>query len=164
MKRDTLYLILPLVCGLGMLALLIFANQVNRSVISAPESVIPVKAGSHITVNLHSLKLEIADTLAAQQRGLGGRVSLASDQGMLFVFDRPGRYPFWMKDVAFPLDIIWLKQGIVQEVAQFESVTDAILIPSYTPRYAADRVIEVNAGVAQQFGLKPGVRVLGLPK
>lgn len=50
----------------------------------------------------------IADNAALQEQGLSGWTSLQSSQGMLFVFNKDGKYPFWMKDMNFPIDIVWL--------------------------------------------------------
>ncbi|MDX1536041.1 MAG: DUF192 domain-containing protein, partial [Candidatus Spechtbacterales bacterium] len=66
-------------------------------------------------------KLEIADTeitveLAEKPedkaKGLSGRSSLAEEHGMLFVFNRPGTYSFWMKEMNFPIDIIWIGEDM----------------------------------------------------
>src|SRR5687768_2066853 len=55
-----------------------------------------------------TVTLEIADTEAERQRGLMHRESLAAQAGMLFVFDKPGFYPFWMQNCRIALDIVWL--------------------------------------------------------
>src|SRR5208282_2732770 len=53
------------------------------------------------------LTVELAATATAQERGLSGRASMPSNEGMLFVFDHPSYWSFWMTDMKFPLDIIW---------------------------------------------------------
>ena len=61
-----------------------------------------------------ALSVEVADTQASRELGLSGREKMGDDEGILFVFDTPGRYGFWMKDMQFPLDIIWINQnGVV---------------------------------------------------
>lgn len=52
--------------------------------------------------------VEIADTEVKRETGLSGRTSLPHHQGMLFVFDTPGTYGFWMKDMKIPIDIVWI--------------------------------------------------------
>src|SRR6266705_3024888 len=61
-----------------------------------------------LQVSGHIVRLEVAKTAAAQAKGLGGRQGIANDQGMLFVFSKEDVECFWMKDMRFPLDIIWL--------------------------------------------------------
>jgi len=56
------------------------------------------------------IKVDLALTEAQREQGLSGRQSLNENEGMLFVFDSPGNYPFWMKDMNFPIDIIWLSE------------------------------------------------------
>lgn len=104
-------------------------------------------------------RLESADTAPLRQKGLGGRDALCETCGMLFVFDQPGRYAFWMKDMRFPLTLIWLAGEQVVFVAR-----DVSPDVSYTldPPVFADRVIEINAG--QSTDLNPGDRVRFLPQ
>ena len=53
---------------------------------------------------------EIADTSALRGRGLSGRGSLSEERSILFVFPEPGRYGFWMPDMRFPIDIVWIDE------------------------------------------------------
>lgn len=88
-----------------------------------------------------------------QAKGLGGRNGLCSDCAMLFLFDKSDYYAFWMKDMRFPIDIIWIDGNRVVFIAH--NVTpDAT--STLTPPVAADKVLEVNAGTAEQFGISLG--------
>src|SRR3989338_5701660 len=55
-----------------------------------------------------AVRVTVADTPESRERGLSGRDGLASDEGMLFVFQNDGYHTFWMKDMLFSIDIIWL--------------------------------------------------------
>ena len=61
-----------------------------------------------IKINNHTFNVEVAKTPKDQQLGLSGRDGISDDQGMLFAFDTPDYYNFWMKDMKFPLDIIFI--------------------------------------------------------
>lgn len=91
------------------------------------------------------LRLETVSSSKAIMKGLSGRSSLQRDQGMLFVFEKPGKYCFWMKDMNFPIDIIWINESkkvvTVKENVKPESYPD-----SFCPSESARYVIEVNAG------------------
>ncbi|MBI5465670.1 MAG: DUF192 domain-containing protein, partial [Candidatus Kerfeldbacteria bacterium] len=63
-----------------------------------------------------SLTVEVADSLSSRVQGLSGRDKLGPNHGMLFLFSSPGQYEFWMKDMKFALDFLWLNQGVVTEV------------------------------------------------
>jgi hypothetical protein len=64
-----------------------------------------------VCFNNYCFKVEIADTPEKRRAGLMHRVSLPENQGMLFVFEKPGIYGFWMKNTLIPLDIIWLDEN-----------------------------------------------------
>ena len=114
------------------------------------------------TVDLRGkMTLDVADTPSSRELGLGGRPSMATDHGMIFVFDKPGIYPFWMKGMHFKLDIIWISQGIVQEVVPMNPpVNDNVFPDTHVPVHQADHVLEVNEGVAQELGIKRGVKIV----
>jgi len=57
-----------------------------------------------------NINVELANTNASREIGLSYRTSMNQDEGMLFVFDKIGKYGFWMKDMNFPLDILWLDE------------------------------------------------------
>lgn len=111
------------------------------------------------------LTVEVADTDAARAQGLSGRESLLPGHGMLFTFERPGQYQFWMKDMRFGLDFVWLAGGQVAEV------TENVLPPTLEkpdpvrlwPKAPVTSVIEVPAGWVQAQGVAVGDEIKGLP-
>ncbi|MCH8049079.1 DUF192 domain-containing protein, partial [Patescibacteria group bacterium] len=65
------------------------------------------------------LQVEIADTQEKREKGLSNRESLQENRGMLFLFEKPGRYGFWMKEMNFAIDIIWIdKDKSVTEITK----------------------------------------------
>lgn len=102
-----------------------------------------------------AIQVLVATSSADQERGLGGRASLPADQGMLFVFPVPGSYAFWMKDMEFPLDIVWI--GSDEVVAGVTSGIPADSFPStYLPPRPISYVLELNAGAAEKYGIGSG--------
>ncbi len=93
---------------------------------------------------------------AARAKGLSGRPSLAPHTGMLFVFETPGRYGFWMKDMKFPIDIVWIEGGRVVDIVEKAPPDDRPTRPVYYPRRPASRVLELPAGFSEKYGLKIG--------
>jgi hypothetical protein len=107
------------------------------------------------------MRLEVADTDASRMHGLSGRESLEPNAGMLFVFGHRGIYPFWMKGMKFPLDIVWIDDGKVVDVETLEPPSPYLNIPpNHIPRGMADLVLEVNAGKAAELGLAKGAYVI----
>ncbi|MDP1719086.1 MAG: DUF192 domain-containing protein [bacterium] len=109
-----------------------------------------------LNINGNLLYVEVADTSAARSQGLSDREQLAENQGMLFVFPVPAIYPFWMKDMKFPIDIIWIRGNKVIGVADNAAVPGGATLPIYSPPGLMDKVLEVGVGVAAKLGIKEG--------
>ena len=106
--------------------------------------------------------LELAITPEERQVGLSGRASLPRDAGMLFVFAQERTLGFWMKDTLIPLDILFIDsdQRIV-DIQTMEPQPEASNseLTRYHSGQPAMYALEVNAGIAAELGLKPGMRV-----
>ncbi|MCX6751552.1 MAG: DUF192 domain-containing protein, partial [Candidatus Nomurabacteria bacterium] len=91
----------------------------------------------------------------AQEKGLSGRKSLNEDQGMLFVFYKSEIYPFWMKDMNFAIDIIWIDEDFrvvfIKKNASTQSYPE-----TFTPNQNARYVLEGSAGFSEKNNLKVG--------
>ncbi len=107
-----------------------------------------------------SITAELAMTAEERARGLMFRERIQPDQGMLFVFEEEGIYPFWMKNTLIPLDILWLggDRRIVHIASDLPPCT-AEPCPSYDPEVPAFYVLELKAGEARARGLKTGDRL-----
>ena len=109
------------------------------------------------TINGHTFTVEVAKNSDEQQLGLSGRESLASDHGMLFLFEKPGTYSFWMKNMNFPIDIIFINEDKVVSVVHNAAPADENQNPQlYTPEAPIDTALEINAGLAEKYTIKKG--------
>lgn len=111
--------------------------------------------------------LEVARTEPERSRGLMFRTSMAEQAGMIFLFERPGVYPFWMKNTLIPLDMFWTDTtGKVVWIAESVPPCQADPCPEYPPKAVASYVIETNAGFAKRHAVKVGdvVTLRKLPK
>lgn len=103
------------------------------------------------------LHVEIAETDRARARGLMFRNSLADEEGMLFRFEVPRCYAFWMKNVRFALDIIWLDtNGRIVWIEERAAPCPADPCPMYRPATDASYVLEVVGGFVQRHGVAVG--------
>ena len=101
--------------------------------------------------------VELAKTNAEKEKGLMYRKELDRDKGMLFIYEKEGVYPFWMKNTLIPLDIIWINENKeVVFIAQNVQPCKSLLCPSVVPIAKAKYVLEINAGLCQEIGLKVG--------
>ena len=101
--------------------------------------------------------LEVAQSDEQRERGLMFRDSLPEHAGMLFPFDVPRRYGFWMKNVRIPLDIIWLDAGgRIVWIAPNAKPCASEPCPMYVPEAKASFVLEVVGGFAERHGVAVG--------
>lgn len=105
-----------------------------------------------------AIQVEVAQTKSSRELGLSGRPSMRNDEGILFVFDTPGKYGFWMKDMNFALDIIWINEsGLVVDIER--NLTPESYPKTFINEVDASYVLEINAGLAKEFGLFLGSKV-----
>lgn len=102
-----------------------------------------------------TLHIELVTTDETRQRGLGGRTSIQSDYGMLFVFPKSDRYGFWMKDTLVPLDMFWLDEG-GRVVYMAQNVATSSYPAVFYPTVPALYVLETAAGFAEVHGIATG--------
>ena len=117
--------------------------------------------GPVVRIGDASYSVDLAVLPDERRQGLSGRETLAPHEGMLFVFEEESVLHFWMKEMRFPLDIIWID-------AQCRMVDVAADVPMPPPDASNDEiprvqspsparfVLEVNAGEAARQGLSPG--------
>ncbi len=106
-----------------------------------------------MSIGKNTYVLEVADTVAAQERGLMERDSMPANHGMIFVFPKERMREFWMKNTRFPLDIIFLDAGgRIVSAAQMKPY-DLNTTSSVKP---AKYAIELNKGEAEKSGVKVG--------
>ena len=102
-----------------------------------------------------NVQVDLALTAEEQRQGLSGRSGLDGDKGMLFVFDSPDKYFFWMKDMKFPIDMIWISEDF--RVVYIKKDARPELFPeNYGPKENAKYVLEVVSGFSDKNSLKIG--------
>lgn len=102
----------------------------------------------------HEFLVEIADTEELRQRGLMFRDPLPDDRGMLFQFPQAAEQSFWMRNTPSSLDIIYIDpRGRIVSIAKHATPMSETPIPSHG---AANGVLELRAGRADEIGAKPG--------
>ena len=128
-------------------------NQSFAEEIVYSHAIVTTSTGEEIPV-------EVADTLKKRSLGLGKRTSLKKGWGMLFVFEKRKPHRFWMKDMQFPLDIIWLDNHrivhIIHNAKPVNSRGEPEIMTSPVP---VNFVLEIAAGRAAKLRLKTGQRM-----
>ncbi len=106
------------------------------------------------------IELEVARTPQQQAMGLMYRAALPDNRGMLFNFPSPQPVSFWMKNVPVALDMVFLRNGVVQYIEAAAPPCSKEPCPTYGPRTPIDQVIELRSGRAAELGLKKGDEVI----
>ena len=128
-------------------------SKVQTPVQTTPET--PLVHTSQVHIGGKTLNVEVANTDATRELGLSRHALLSDDQGMLFTFDKPDVYAFWMKDMTFPIDIIWISSDMkvvfIEKNAQPDSYPEI-----FGPNEKTEYVLEVNAGFSEKNSVKIG--------
>ncbi|OGZ60673.1 MAG: hypothetical protein A2919_02125 [Candidatus Spechtbacteria bacterium RIFCSPLOWO2_01_FULL_43_12] len=110
---------------------------------------------STVSINGMLIEVELARIPAEWEQGLSGRSHLPAGSGMLFVFEQPGMYSFWMKDMQFPIDIIWFGEN--HEIVDITKNLQPGSFPqTFSPQVPAQYILEVNAGFADANSINIG--------
>jgi uncharacterized protein len=108
----------------------------------------------------HSFKLLLAKTEKDRETGLSLKKSLPQDIGMLFMFDKKDYYSFWMKNMKFPIDIIFIRNNkIVTVYSKVKPPINNKELAIYQPNEPVDTVLEINSGLSEKYGFRKDMSV-----
>lgn len=139
------FFLLALVCGI-LMGIKLFTKSQNNF--------------PFVILNGQKIIIEVADTPQKITRGLSGRTLMASDRGMLFVFNSPVNSSFWMKEMKFNLDFIFIKDyAVVNLIENVPFPKDNESPQTVTPKSEYNMVLEVNSGVIEETKVKIGDRI-----
>ncbi|TSC62145.1 MAG: hypothetical protein G01um101448_586 [Parcubacteria group bacterium Gr01-1014_48] len=145
------------------IAILFLSTLVVLSAVFLLMSRSPSDAPSPLFVDVEGkdvrIALLMADTAELRARGLSGRKSLSANEGMWFIMESPGIHGIWMKEMYFPIDIIWLDDS--HRIVTIEPLVAPASYPKvFYPTVRARYVLEVNAGFTAEHGIVAGDRIL----
>lgn len=113
-----------------------------------------------VSANNKTFSVFVAKSDIEKQVGLSSKEKIAESQGMLFLFDKPDYYSFWMKEMKFPIDIIYIDNNKVTTViSNVKPPSKPEDLTIYQPKAKSDMVLEVNAGLAQKYNIKEGTTI-----
>ena len=156
-----------LTIGWGLFLLMFMSGCITNSIVDTGSKILanvpgqilegqtlPISAEAKIAQQ--TIKLEVAQTPQQQAIGLMFRESLPSDRGMLFPFESPRIARFWMKNVSIPLDMVFIKDDRIVDIAINVPPCKTEPCPVYGPDALVDRVLELPGGKSEELGIKPG--------
>lgn len=161
MKKD-----LAIIFGLFLLIviLLVFARDYTSGSLlrgqSQGQAQTQKKGVTTVTINDLTVDAKILSQTSDRKKGLSGKESLPLTGGVFFAFENSGSYPFWMKDMKFAIDIIWIDENkrvvYIVHNAPPEPGRDEDELTLYRPDSASLYVLEINAGLSARYGITVG--------
>ena len=133
----------------------------TAAVQSPPAQSSPAIEGPVVRVGKAVFPVELALTAEQRSQGLSGRETLPSGTGMLFVYQQERQYSFWMKEMRFPLDMVWIGADCtVVDLTLGAPIPepDQTLeqLPRFSPVRPTQYVLEINAGESVAGDIEPG--------
>lgn len=134
--------------------------------IALNETIKPIKAkdftnSQFLCFESNCFSFEKAVTKKEQAKGLMFKKSMPLLHGMLFIFKKEKIPVFWMKNMEFSIDIIWLDKNLeVKDVSKNLKPCKTVNCPTYSPKQKVLYAFEVNAGTTNKLGIKPGSKVV----
>lgn len=116
--------------------------------------------GPNVIIGEKLVKVEIADTAIKQMQGLSDRKSLKNDEGMLFIFQNKQIRSFWMKNMNFPLDIIWIDDGKIVKIDKDCPPKGDVPDITYSSLIPVNYVLEMNAGFSESNNVNIGDKII----
>lgn len=154
MKTFMLFILLLVLAGVATV-LFQAARMYHAEMTGGGKGELPT---AELAAGTTTVTAELATTDTERAQGLSGRAGLAQGRGMLFVFQQNGDWGFWMKDMRFPIDIVFINElGIVMSADA--SVSPDSYPQVFYPPNPARFVLELPAGFAAAHGIGPGTRL-----
>lgn len=115
---------------------------------------------ARIQIKDKEFKTIVANTFKKRTLGLSGRAKLKEDEAMIFVFDKPGFESFWMKDMTFSLDMIWIYYDTIVDIKEKLPIPkNPKNLDIYAPSSRANLVLEILSGVSSKYNFKIGDKI-----
>lgn len=106
-----------------------------------------------------TFKLLVAKSEEDKQVGLSKYHRLPKNTGMIFLFDKPGFYSFWMKNMNFPIDILYINGDKIVTIYKNQKPAESGNPPVLNPKEESDKVLEINAGLSDKYKIEEGDKV-----
>lgn len=144
------------------IAFLLFVGLLAFIYLALQRAGVPQRA--EVTVKNVTVYAEPVSSPSARAKGLAGRSYLGELDGMLFLFENPEPQLFWMKGMLMPIDLIWIRSGVVVGMIEYieppPSGTPDTALKIYRSPLPVDQVLEVRAGFIQKYGIEAGDSVV----
>ena len=113
----------------------------------------------NVVINKTAFTVEVANEPLEQIKGLSGHAPLQDNQAMLFIFPKKQTRNFWMKNMLFPIDILWIEDNQIVKIDKALPPEGETPEKSYSSITPVNYVLEINAGLSDKYNLRAGDKV-----
>jgi len=114
----------------------------------------------YVYLNNQKIWLLLADNPQKRTQGLSGRSGLPQNSGLLFLFDEPGNYSFWMKEMKFSLDFVFIENDQIVDLSENVAYPQNGEEPqTIIAKRDFNKVLELNAGLVKKMGIRVGQKI-----
>jgi len=129
-------------------------NQNQIGFFNVQETINKDRRGT-VNINGNLISVSIADSPESTTKGLSGVLSMPQNEGKFFIFTEESQYSFWMKDMNFPIDIIWInRNNTIVDI--HKNIYPETYPATFSPAFPALMVLEVNAGYVDNHNIGIG--------
>ena len=148
-KKDNL----PLLAGVGILAIIVLFALIQAQINSGRMHQVQIinSEGKAVIFNV-----EVADNETVMKKGLSGRASLPQESGMFFVLEDEAKLGFWMKDMNFPIDMVFFNKDLTVTEINENAIPCSAECPVYFTQAPAQYALEINEGLAKKYNIAKG--------
>lgn len=151
------YTIVLAIAGILFAFVTFYTLQDGRIVLVSPSSELPEPLKT-MEIGGQTVSVSIADTPELRERGLSRHSGLRDHEGMFFIFPEDGYYAFWMKDMHFAIDMVWISSAGTVVFIKPE-VSPGTYPNTFTSPDSARYVVELPSGFCRRYGVKVGEKV-----
>jgi len=134
-------------------------KQITNETAKAYETTCGIYKQGEVQIGDKNISVDIADDDCKRDFGLSGKISMGEDTGMIFTFKKTGNYGFWMKDMNFPLDILWIGDDF-KVVGIEKDISTSTYPESFGEKYFARYVLEISAKYCDKNNIKVGNKII----
>lgn len=149
MKRKIIYLV-----SLILIIFFIFYIQTKQDI----KNICGKYHQKEIQINSNNIIVDIADNDCKRELGLSNKISL-NNKGMLFIFENSGNYSFWMKDMNFPIDILWMDDNF-NVIGIEKNLATSTYPETFGKEYISKYILELPAGFSDKNNIKNGDKII----
>ena len=162
MKLKNLYIIIALLILLSVLSFILSQKKIlEANPVKKYSTLCGAYENKPILIGDKKIFAYIADNVCKKTTGLSGSSQLLDDEGMLFIFDRPGNYGFWMKDMNYSIDIVWIGEDLT--ILGLEKDLKPGTYPEvFGQKYTSKYVLELPSGISDKNNIKVGDKIIFL--